>query len=314
MTINISESPISIIRLWREGHKILAQEGLAAEQAKIGTLRGGSVGVLLEDGQTVLGKCHRLAHLRSLGLQEAFTAEKYLMFGAGFDNENEWLKTLRASWKGEIKCEEEVLIKWTTSEGYVVTGRPDMVLFHEGIPILGVEHKLVGSVWTANSVHYKLEPKTPHLIQAAHYMWKLNLPYKLLYTSYVDWHVPYNLIKLANKHDVEMRDGKPLKILQFNREYDLKLEYGRLYYITKGMSEWRSTLITVEGIERYYNTVGNLSNTKNLGPRPSNKTAINTKSYNPCDYCPLTDVCDAYEDNYELWLDKAALTFNKDSN
>jgi hypothetical protein len=319
VTIKHSDDIPSILDLWRTGHAAVAAESVANEASKIGTLRGGSVGHIADDMSTVIGKCHRLAHLRSLGIQEQHDAETYLMFGAGLDNEEQWVQTLSKGWKGVILREEEIPVVWTTSNGTQVTGRPDIVLCSEDkTPKLGIELKLVSSVWTANSVHYKLEPKTDHLVQAAHYMWRLGIPFKLVYSSRVNWLVPYNLKRtLADRYDVKMIEGKngleAWEIKPFIREYNLSFENGVLSYYTCGMPCPQATIITVEGIERYYEIVSKIPETKNLGPRPAQKNMLGERAtYNPCDYCPLASVCDAYDNSsdYEYWLDQATLLFS----
>jgi hypothetical protein len=317
VTVNITASTLSIIDLWRKGHEILAAKSHELEQTKIGTLRGGSVGFIDSDGD-VQGKCHRLAHLRSLGFQETKDEETHLMFGAGYDNEDQWLANLQAAWTGTIKREHEHPVSWTTSSGQVVNGRPDIVLLDETAKsVLGIELKLVSSVWTAYDVHYKFVPKLDHLIQASHYMWQLNIPYKLIYSSRVNWLVPYNVRhKLEGKHDVVYRergDKKEIdKITPFIREYDLDIRDGVVYYQTKGMTVPQQTLITVDGIKQYYEYLSTLSQTKDLKGRPLSLDAVgDVMSWSQCGRCPLKETCDTYESNYELWLDNAKLKFTR---
>jgi hypothetical protein len=241
------------------------------------------------------------------------------MFGAGLDNEDQWMQTLSKAWKGVILREQEIPVVWTTPNGTTVTGRPDIVLCTDDkVPQVGIELKLVSSVWTANAVHYKLEPKTDHLIQAAHYMWRLDIPFKLVYSSRVNWLVPYNLKRsLADRYDVKMMQGKSgpeaWDIKPFVREYDLSFENGTLSYFTCGMPCPQATIITVEGIERYYDLVSKIPATKKLGPRPAQKNMLGARSsYNPCDYCPLASACDNYDatGDYNYWLDLVKEAFS----
>lgn len=325
----IPRSQLSIRDLWQRGLAANATQRSIDEGAKIGTLRAGNSGCLVDvdNEPTVLGKCGRLTHLRSLGWDEATEDQRQLMFGAGYDNEDEWLGTLSRGYGGTIRREGEIPIRWTTSSGVVVTGRPDIVMGQElqrgapssepkveFTPELGLELKLVSSIWTAYDVHYKLVPKTPHLVQAAHYMWQLGVPYKLLYTSRVDWHPPrfpavQNKI-LSAGYDIKTKDGprgaEVVKIFPFFREYELELRDGRLYYYTQGLTAPVETYITIEGIQAYYEWVAQLGPQNPLGPRPSAQTAVGAAmSYHPCDFCPLAEVCDTYEGDYSLWLDFA---------
>lgn len=164
------------------------------EATKLNTLRAGSGGLFL-DGQTV-GTCTRLATLRSLGINvKEEELEREFMFAGGRANEDIWLASLRESWTGIIKAEEEIPTSWTTKNGMPVTGRPDIVLCNDkGDPELGLELKQVSSVWTGRTVLFEGQPKLDHLIQSAHYSWQLGIPFELWYTSRVDFDISMNPI------------------------------------------------------------------------------------------------------------------------
>jgi hypothetical protein len=143
------------------------------------------------------------------------------MFTAGVSNEDQWYDALVKAHPPElILREEEIPVKWVTDNGIDVTGRPDFVLLEEYSllpedsvkdlleeaktagqkaelielanakltrPKVGIELKLVSSIWTARDVLFEGRPKFDHLIQAAHYMWKLDIPFELWYTSRADF-------------------------------------------------------------------------------------------------------------------------------
>jgi hypothetical protein len=65
-----------------------------------------------------------------------------------------------------------------------------------------------------------------------------------------------------------------------------------------------TTSVSKENIQRYYEHVGSLAATQTLGPRPSKLSVDGSSSYSPCDYCELKVMCDAYESDYQVWLDQ----------
>ena len=193
--MTIKRSDIDLIALHTAGQKALQAEHDLQEQSKIGTLRGGSSGCVTEDGR-VVGKCHRVAHLRSLGLQEDTTSADQIMFAAGYANEDIWYAHLSKSWQGIILREEEIPISWLTQNGTVVSGRPDMVLCNaDSVPQLGLEFKLISSPFTAYNIAVKNLPNLDHVIQASHYMGELQVPFKLLYTSRTNHSTGYGAMK-----------------------------------------------------------------------------------------------------------------------
>ena len=190
---------------------------LEKEQRKLGVLRAGSTGMLSEEGE-IAGACHRVSHLRSKGIEvDPPTDQAYIMFELGYANEDVIYKQIVDTLApGEsVLREEEIPISWKTSNGTLVTGRPDIVICRGPtkedenvleiilskdnprafpgdkvtralmVPVTGIELKSVHSLWTARDVLFGLKPKLPNLAQAAHYMWKLGLSeYKLMYKSY----------------------------------------------------------------------------------------------------------------------------------
>lgn len=310
----------------RAGHAALRAASKEKESTKKGTLRGGNSGAVVR-GEGVVGKCHRITLARFLGHQAAAEGSRDLMFDAGFKNEDSWYEVLKAAWKGVILREEEVPVVWETSRGIKVTGRPDFVLCEPGEvtpeqpdppprKVLGLELKLVASLWTMFDVIVKRTPKTDHVIQAAHYKWKLGIPYELWYTSRVDWPITGWLVKsfvrlIWGDHifgedvfDYNER-GEPKKIYPFYAGFELDIRNEVVYYRAVGSETWVETLITTQAIEDYYELIGTMAAEKTLGERPAGVNMDGSKmGYDKCSakYCPFSEICDRHEDNYDDWV------------
>lgn len=255
----------------------------------------------------VVGKCHRTAHLRSLGLQEAVKHSDKLMFEAGFANEDIWVNVLGKSWNGVILCEEEIPTHWLTDNNIPVTGRPDVVLCKEsGEPELGLELKLVSSPWSAYNKAVKEIPDIEHICQAAHYMWQLNVPYKLCYTSRANYSLGFagmktNWVKKAGQYLNENQ----FKALPFIIEIDMWIEDGVVWY--QGWDNPVKTIITVDGIKEFYERVSQIEQRQSLGPRPTGRYADGSPKEagkSQCDYCPFLEICNDYETDYDRWVDE----------
>jgi hypothetical protein len=299
-----------------QGLRNLVEAHAKEESTKVGTLRAGNTGALLKDG-SILGKCARLTFLRYKGIQvEAPDYSRELMFAAGRTNEDSWVQVLTAADPElKYKTEENIPISWTTEQGIPVTGRPDLVLLDKegNVPELGIELKLVCSVWTAKDTGINMKPKLMHLLQAAHYSWKLDVPFELWYTSRVDWPIVGWMVRQFPKegefgsHILQYNEkGEPKKILPFTQGYSMrwndagKLEWRPLVMHSSQLSmadiPWMDTAISKEGIERYYNLVGSMESTGQLPPRPSNvESNGEAGGYSICDYCPLQATCDKTE-------------------
>lgn len=176
--------------LWGGLESLLAKD-ISNEKEKVGYLRGGNSGIYFEDKKKamVAGKCQRLSYLRMKGVTVSpVDVARKLMFRAGIANEDLWYETLKETYPYKILREEDVPTSWETENGTKVTGRPDIVLLDENDkPKVGIELKLVSSLWTARDVLFEGRPKFDHLIQAAHYSWQLGIPFELWYTNRADF-------------------------------------------------------------------------------------------------------------------------------
>ena len=310
----------NVAELLAAGQAAVVREDAEKEASKRGVLRGGSSGIITEDGKNY-GECPRKAYLRSIGVQEAKEGPEQKMFAAGRVNEDILYNWLGKVYSGIIYREGELGVEWETSSGVRVTGSPDLILADkDGTPVKGIEAKLVSSVWTANSVHYKLQPRNSHLIQAAHYSMALNfLPYDLVYSSRVDWHFgqlgsdfmgsePRAVAwrrSFIGKPDVELNEaGEPKRILPFDRVYELTWERDRLHFFTKGMPKPQTTVISAQNIARFYEHIAEMEATKSLGPRPHAGHVAKGAYFSACAYCPLKTLCDQNVP-FDEWRDHA---------
>jgi hypothetical protein len=291
----------------QEGRQIARKKYTDMDATKLGILRAGNSGIMSEDGE-VAGSCHRVAHLRQLGIElDPPTDSNLIMFQVGTSNEDIIFEDLmHTAAAGEIILrEEEIPIEWFTSNGTRVTGRPDMVLcvveetpvtaeeaasmngsgpehmqagalLSSAKPVLGLELKSVASVWTSRSVLFEGEPKLAHLAQAGHYAWKLNVPFKLIYKQYALQSMPDFAAKFfpaqgkpLSEHIDYNPQGKPKAIKPFEIVYDLEYgQNGKLRYRREGTKSWTESIVSREDIERYYEFVSKMGPDQNLGPRP----------------------------------------------
>jgi hypothetical protein len=184
---------INIKELFLGGIEKLREEHDQYEETKLGTLRAGNTGALLNNGEgPVIGTCQRPTYLRMKGIDsDQPTILRELMFFAGRLNEEMWIRNLSRTWEGTILQEQEIPTRWLTQNGTPVTGRPDLVLLNkEGVSTQALELKLASSVWTVRDI-FKGMPKIKHTLQAAHYSMELGVPIQIWYTNWTDWHVPF---------------------------------------------------------------------------------------------------------------------------
>lgn len=287
------------------------------EKDKLGILRAGNSGVMSEEGD-VAGACHRLAYLRSLGMEiDPPDDSRLIMFQLGTANEEViYQDLLHTKAENEVILREtEIPISWTTSNGTKVTGRPDMVILKKDgdkqTPVLGVEIKSIASVWTSREVMFDGTPKFEHLVQAAHYSWKLGCPFKLMYKQYANQAVPQWAQKFfpkegeKNSEHIEYNDKGDIKSIKpFELVYELEItpKVNTIRYRREGHERWSNTPIKVEDIERFYEFVSKMKETKDLGPLPLTLGADGKeKNFSKCGYCPLQDTCKKVTD-HDTWL------------
>lgn len=246
---------IDVGKLLALGQENKNKEHIEKEKKAIGTLRGGSVGCVLTDdgdmstGYQITGVCPREALARYLGYYQKSDTDKQIMFSLGISNEDIWAELLDYAGANYLR-EEELALAWDI-DGVKATGRPDIVLLDDkDKPALGLELKMVASVWSARNVLLQMKPKSGHLIQAGNYAYRMGVPFELWYTSYVNLAGPDFATRIVPKRGEpgsewieyslgEMRvsnrskTGKPTfkKIHVYNQDWnlpnsDLEKKYG----------------------------------------------------------------------------------------
>ncbi len=301
----------SVLAAITAGHRHKQAEHAAKEQGRLGTLSGGgSVGAILSDG-TYVGTCPRIALLRAQGVAEVHTSDTLDMFELGGANEVIVADLLSRS---GMTVKRDVALDYVLKDGRKVSSHLDFMVYDAaGASALVIETKAVCSLWTAKSVAFDLEPKSGHLIQLAHYMVQAGTPGVLLYSNRVDYHLSTAPRWLQTKFapgtpNVEFKDdGTPMKIRPFNFTYDVFFGAdGYLYYQCAGLDEAVKTKLTHAAITKFYDAVSKTLTVGALLPRPSDKHINGGKSYKPCQYCAIKDVCDRHEDSgYAAWRDHA---------
>lgn len=303
------------------GRNRLREQHVLHDKTKMGTLRAGNSGILTEQGEFA-GCCPHQSHLRQLGIEtEVPTPDKLIMFQMGVESENAVFRDLEADLpKGQVLLrEEDTPIRWETSNGTPVTGRPDGVVYerkkdHSLIPTYGIELKTAASFWTTREVLFEQEPKFTALVQAAHYSWQLGVPYKLSYKNYVNQAFPSWAHKFVPKQGqpgsehVSYNDkGDAKNVNPYEIVYELDSdEYGFIWYRLEGASVWTKSIIRTQDIQRYYEFISNIKETKKLGRKVITVGCTGkTKSYSSCDmYCSIHKQFKQYEHDYDLWLEK----------
>lgn len=320
----------NITALLKRGRELQQAEHQSKESEKIGTLRAGSSGIMSPQGD-VAGACHRKTMLRSLGIQiEQPDDSKQMMFELGIASEDIVTNTLnRVLEPGHVVLREaDIPTDWLTKNGTRVTGRPDIVICVDRtdpiahanpghVPILGIELKSVHSVWSAKKYLFEQMPSLSNLAQAGHYMWKLDIPYRLVYKSYsalgqgMSW-APRMAGMFPAQGDpmseyLDYNDkGVPLQVKQFEMGYKLEWDSNNRLKFLSDMpnSRWVPTLVTKSDLEEYYEYISTMEARQDLGKRPMTLDAIGEKeSYTMCKYCPIQKVCDSFESKgFGTWL------------
>lgn len=311
---------INIDALYEQGQAMLKAEHAANEKAKIGTLRGGSVGALLY-GTTPVGTCPRKAYLRFKGIDLDDTEDnRHLMFEGGLANEDIWAKILSLSLpKGfELLREEDCPSVWTLPSGTKVTGRPDLMIVKDDeakTPVIGIELKAVCAMWTAKDILAERKPKLMHMLQASHYSRILGVPWELWYTSRTDFTISREswqqqlFAKVPDEYIEKREDSKGKliinKVMPFRKGFRLEWKGDQLLFSEIGVKGIKHSVITWQAIEAFYSMVDNVDNKGMLPPRPTNMDIMGKDGgYDICDkkYCVLSGICDKYETSLSRWL------------
>lgn len=222
---------------------------------KAGIMRGGNSSALVNG--KVVGIDPRLTLLRYLGIEMPSSFDDYLLFDAGFANEDAHSALLKEAGV-DFKCEEEIPVSYTiqTKSGaeVLVTGRPDRGIIKDGKLAVIVEEKMIASSWKAKQLSHwgDVSPKPENIIQGAHYsMAHGMLPAILCYTNRA-WHamkVKRENLTLPDHRSV-LGDGDwTFGVKPFMTLYNLEWRDDKLFV------ENKSTVITPQSIKDYYKMI-----------------------------------------------------------
>lgn len=302
---------------------------------------GGSGTVVEQPGTPpeVIGNCHRRALLRSQGIEPVALPRERIMWAAGRANELYWQQLLaRANPDFLVLNEGDISFEWHTEAGTRVIGHPDGFLArldpdspievaagtHAGAKVRllkSLELKRTSSMWKARDVGFGSKPSSDHLIQTAHYTWKLSemqgspIETEIWYTVDVKYYWPNyrgwaEMTKLlASQPDrVEFNPQGAVKdIVPFRVGYLAGWAPNGQYAVAPAESpgDLTYTNITVESVRAYFRLLDQCQANKTLGPRPGAQTVTGeTQRWSRCDprYCPYSATCDRYEHQYDQWF------------
>lgn len=298
--MNSEYSPIDLESVIITGDKVLQAEHLEGEKAKAGNLRGGDSGCV-HQGE-VYG-CHRKAIARNLGYNMPIDYNSYLFFANGYGQEEQLSHKLKAGW-GEVKSEDEVPVVWNLPSGRKVTGRPDFELLESGQAKLGVELKTICSANACKRTGLEHTPDAKHLCQAAHYMWQHNIPWVLTYISPSRF-VVNNFKNRATGHKELPDYPGVIKVDPFRAHFYLKFVDGVLHYQHPKTGQDVETIVSVEGIQQYYQLIDECLTNKTLYFPPVSRYATGkAMPFNHVRYCEYCTAAERADGNWDRWLDE----------
>lgn len=313
----------SITEILREGMLRGIVSHNKADIPKQANLRGGNAGAVI-DGK-LYGNCPRTTALRLAGVQAPSDEQAQLLMAFGVANEDVVHRFLQSYGipPEQLKREEEIPVVWEHPSGRLVTGRPDAVILDEnGQPFWGLELKLKGTVYGAKNILFDGKADTKHIIQAAHYMYKLGLKrYSIIYSIPVRFAVG----------EKDKDKAKKLGLAELNK-YKGDAQYYKLGFFEAVMERDDAGVITLTSLQTgkrpaksvvlpltessisdYYGMVVALFEKKKMPPRPSAASVIKgQKEWSECDYCILKDTCDSFEEApIDVWFDNCVSTITQ---
>ena len=290
-------------QLLRKGYlKRVLREG-AERRSREPALRGGNSSAMF--GARVTGPNPKEAVLRYLGHEMPPTFDDYLLFDAGFGNEDHHSALLKEA-GATFKCEEEIPVEWEVTVldeneeavTFPVTGRPDRGMMVDDKVITVIEEKQIASSWKTKTLSHwgEATPKDENVVQNAHYAWQHNYANGILCYTNRAWHQ----LKAPR---AKLIDGDHRAILQagdwtfgvkpFVSLYDLTWDGDTLYF------EGKKTVVTGESIREYYEYIAHCVTLKiipqvhysDIWGKPKTKSKVET----------YYEWKDASEDDFDEW-------------
>lgn len=220
-------------------------------------LRGGNSSAMF--GNRVIGINPKEAVLRYLGYELPPSLDTYLMFDAGFANEDLHSAMLKEA-GAKFKCEEEIPTAWSVTVldeneepvEFPITGRPDRgMLFEEEVTTV-IEEKRAASSWSVKRMSHwgSRLPKDEAVCQNAHYMWQLNYANGILCITNREWHSmkakKSTLADPDHRAILHAGDEWTFGVKPFITLYDLEWKDDTLYF------EGKKTAVTTDRIREFY--------------------------------------------------------------
>lgn len=278
--------------LFTEAHGKINEKEREKEAAKLGTLRAGSSGALVDD-KAYYAQCGRLAQARMLGYQSEPTEEMRVMFTQGLALEDYIEERFKAL--GLEYGKEEPVETFFDDIGFI-SGRPDYEVFirneNGGLKLVGIEVKSLASPFSVIKQKKNDFPLMKHLIQSVTYM---------LITNRDEWMICIGHAFFVNqngkKHNPELRWYHVKKSADGIRVFN---ESGKAFKLPFDFSH----------ILAYYKEVRSKTENKQLMARPT-ELELQVDTYNRCNYCPMKSACNEYEANqitFDQWLERVKVT------
>ena len=265
---------LKVYGLMRSGFEKLQEERAERDKQSIGTLRGGSIVALTKDGKWIGDP--RTALIRYIGLQGKTSYDQSLLFQAGLANEDMIHEYFDAA-NVEYKCEEEIPVTVTTPKGRKITGRPDCIIYKDGIPQVLLEYKGIFGGSSALKNHHagKRAFRDVNVLQCAFYSKFHGLDGLLIYTNRshhtqnkISKYKQEELFDPAHRSFVKNKRGEITRIQPYQSFYDITWnEYDMI--CVDGVQ----TSIGYEDIMRGYDAIADMA--ENQTPPPLIPSTIN---------------------------------------
>ncbi len=286
-SLNLPAPDLSAVDLFNIGRSLDNEAKTAQESSKKHTLRVGNSGCMLTDG-TMIGANPWKVLARFMGYQVQPGIQSYDIFDGGFGNEAMWEKYLPMVPGVEVKADSDYpLVIPNFAGAYPLTGRPDAVIFSDGVPRMGIELKGVFGASTVQKV-FAGSPKTENLIQSAAYSLGFGLPWTLVYSN-------------ASNFKTYKGPGAPGK-----SEYQLFWVDGKLNFLWKGVAT--ETAVDVQGIREYFEAIVEAFESKDHSwfRRSAVDYMGEPEQYDNDDYCEWNNLVDNTL-SWNDWVEQAAL-------
>ena len=146
---------------------------------------------------------------------------------------------------------------------------------YANVPQFGVELKGIQSAYKAKLISESGAPSSDHLCQAAHYSWQLSIPFYVTYASYASFY----------------------KVKPGRWHFYCNWDEGSFYFIRPDNGVRVRTVITADGIKRFYQLVLLQQQAKQLGPMYDPSPVFDgDPSYNKCKTCCFKEACNRYKE------------------